>query len=149
MSTEPAGSPAPEPQNTPETGPAPASSTVVNELSNLGKKLGVTIQSAISSQEFKDFEREVRDGFAMAVNEMNEAIAKARSTDVAKDVGGQAGKVVENVRSSKVTQDMRDGLIKGLKSLNRELDNVIDRFEPKPEAPETPAAPEPPEAPQA
>jgi hypothetical protein len=47
------------------------------------------------------------------------------------------------VRSSKVTQDMREGFLKGLKTLNRELDSAIERFEAKTEGPaanETPAA---------
>ena len=72
---------------------------------------------------------------------MNEAIAKARSTDVAKDVSGQAGKVVDNMRSSKLTQDMRDGFLKGLKALNRELDNAIERMDTKAEAPAAPETP--------
>ncbi len=141
MSTEPQGSPAPETPPTPDATQPSATSSIINELSNLGKKMGSTVQSALSSPEFKDFEREVRDGFNTAINEMNEAIAKARSTDVAKDVSGQAGKVVDNMRSSKLTQDMRDGFLKGLKALNRELDNAIERMDTKAEAPAAPETP--------
>ena len=143
MSTEPQGSPAPETPPTPDATQPSATSSIINELSNLGKKMGTTVQSALSSPEFKDFEREVRDGFNSAVSEMNDAIAKARSTDVAKDMSGQAGKVVDNMRSSKLTQDMRDGFLKGLKALNRELDNAIDRFETKAEAPAATGSPAP------
>ena len=141
MSTEPQGSPAPETPPTPDAAQPTATSSIINELSNLGKKMGTTVQSALNSPEFKDFEREVRDGFNTAVNEMNDAISKARSTDVAKDVSGQAGKVVDNMRSSKLTQDMRDGFLKGLKALNRELDNAIERFDTKAEAPAPPETP--------
>lgn len=143
MTTEPQGSPAPETPPTPDAASASTSSSIINELSNLGKKMGTTVQSALSSPEFKDFEREVREGFSTAVNEMNDAIAKARTTDVAKDVSGQAGKVVDNVRTSKFTQDMRDGFLKGLKALNRELDNAIDRFETKADTPAAAANPAP------
>lgn len=141
MSTEPQGSPAPETPPTPDAAQPTATSSIINELSSLGRKMGTTVQSALSSPEFKDFEREVHDGFNTAVNEMNDAISKARSTDVAKDVSGQAGKVVDNMRSSKLTQDMRDGFLKGLKALNRELDNAIERFDTKAEAPPAPETP--------
>ncbi len=142
MTTEPQETPAPETPPTADAGQPAAASSIVNELASLGKKMGAAVQSALTSPEFKDFEHEVRVGFNTAVSEMNEAIAKARSTDVAKDVGGQASKVVDNVRSSKVTQDVRDGFLKGLKALNRELDSAIERMETK--AAEPPHAGEPP-----
>lgn len=132
MSTEqptPEGSPAPE---------QPAAHSIVDELTALGKKLGAAIQAGLSSPQWQQVETEVREGFNNVVSEVNEAMTKARSTDAAKQVGEQATRVVETVRVSKVTSDVREGLIKGLKVLNRELDEAITKMEAKPEEPEAP-----------
>lgn len=149
MSTEQQTGPTPEPQAEAQTPPgAPPqsyASNLVDELTTLGKKLGVAIQTALTSPQWQQVETEVREGFGNVVTEVNEALAKARSTDAAKQVGEQATKVVETVRTSKVTNDVRDSLVKGMKVLNRELDDVIARMETKPadsgSAPEPPAPP--------
>lgn len=126
-------------QPTPETPSAPeqqAAHSIVDELTMLGKKLGAAIQAGLSSPQWHQVETEVREGFNNVVSEVNEAMTKARSTDAARQVGEQATKMVETVRISKVTSDVREGLIKGLKVLNRELDEAIAKMEPKPAEPE-------------
>ena len=127
MSTEPQGSPAPETPPTPDAAQPTATSSIINELSSLGRKMGTTVQSALSSPEFKDFEREVRDGFNTAVNEMNDAISKARSTDVAKDVSGQAGKVVDVKRgatTSHVRIEIAGGVVITASITNEAVDDL-------------------------
>ena len=121
-------------------GTPPEQDTVLQELTALGKKLGATVQAALTSPQAKELESEVREGFQTVVSEVNEALNKARSTDVAKEVGQQTEKVVDTVRSSKVTQDLKGGLIKGLRTLNRELDELVHKMEGKPA--EAPSAPE-------
>lgn len=138
MSTEQPSGPAPEVE---QPTPSQAStSSLVDELTALGKKFGVAIQTALSSPQWQQVETEVREGFHNVVNEVNDALAKARSTDAAKQVGEQATKVVETVRTSKVSSDVRESFLKGMKAVNRELDEVIARMEPKPG--ETAPAPE-------
>lgn len=144
MSTEQPSGPAPEAeQPTPTQAPA---SSLVDELTALGKKFGVAIQTALSSPQWQQVETEVREGFHNVVNELNDALAKARSTDAAKQVGEQATKVVGTVRSSKVTGDVRDSFLKGMKAVNRELDEVIARMETKPAEPAQPSEPTDPPA---
>lgn len=114
------------------TSSQPRANTLVDELTMLGKKFGVAIQTAVNSPQWQQVETEVREGFRNVIEEVNDALSKARSTDAAKQVGGQATKVVETVRASKVTSDVRDSFLKGVKAVNRELDEVISRMETKP-----------------
>ncbi|NOZ73624.1 MAG: hypothetical protein GXP38_17330 [Chloroflexi bacterium] len=102
---------------------------VINELNKMGKKFGEALRTVLSSPQRQEIEEEVREGFQTVVSEINEALAKARTTDVAKDVSQQAEKVVETVKSSKVTADLRQGLLKGLKTLNAELDELLERLQ--------------------
>lgn len=137
MSTEQPTGPAPDvqadEQPTSTASPSqPQTGNLVDELTTLGRKFGVAIQTALSSPQWQQVETEVREGFHNIVTEVNDALAKARSTDAAKQVGEQATKVVDTVRSSKVTSDVRDNFLKGMKAVNRELDEVIARMEPKP-----------------
>ncbi len=150
MSTEQPTGPAPEAQadeqpTSTESPSQPQSSNLVDELTTLGRKFGVAIQTALNSPQWQQVETEVREGFHNVVTEVNDALAKARSTDAAKQVGEQATKVVDSVRSSKVTSDVRDSFLKGMKAVNRELDEVIARMEPK--AAEADAESEPSEPP--
>ncbi|NOX61474.1 MAG: hypothetical protein GXP42_05950 [Chloroflexi bacterium] len=124
--------PRPEPTvETPETEARDAGkqADVVAEFSALGKRLAALVRSTLESPQRYELEQELREGFQTAVSEVNEAINKARSSDVTKELTEQTGKVVETVRSSKVTQEIREGLLKGLRTLNRELDEVIARAE--------------------
>lgn len=106
--------------------------TLVDELTMLGKKFGVAIQTALDSPQWQQVETEVREGFHNVIDEVNSALTKARSTDAAKQVGEQASKVAGTVRASKVTSDVRESFLKGVKAVNRELDEVIARMETTP-----------------
>ncbi|MCO6452964.1 MAG: hypothetical protein J5I90_19425 [Caldilineales bacterium] len=118
-----------EPQSAQNNQAREAGSDIVRELGILGHKLGVAIRSALDSPQRYEIENEVREGFQTAVTEINDVIGKARSTDVAREMGEQTDKVVGAVRTSQVTKDLRDGFVKGLRTLNAELDAVVVRLE--------------------
>ena len=122
--------------------------TLFDELAVLGKNIGAAVRSVIESPQAREIEEEVRTGFQTVVHEVNEAIGKARSTDVAKDLGEKTSQAAESVRTSKVTEEVRSGLVKGLKSFNKELEQMLQRLDTSPansDAPvDTPPAPESP-----
>lgn len=120
--------------------------TVFDELALLGKNLGNTVQSVIDSPQAREIEEEVRTGFQTVIAEVNDAIGKARSSDVAKDLGDKTSQATESVRASKVTDEVRTGLVKGLHSLNKELEQLLQRLD-KPTATDASAAAPAPEAP--
>jgi hypothetical protein len=106
----------------------PKRSPVVEELNELANKLGDALRTLLASPQRHELEEDVREGFTTVVSEISEALEKARSTDTAKDLEEQAGKVVEKVRTSKATQDLREGLVKGLQTLNDELGGLVERM---------------------
>lgn len=120
--------------------------TLFDELAVLGKNIGAAVRSVIESPQAREIEEEVRTGFQTVVHEVNEAIDKARTTDVARDLGEKTSQAAESVRSSKVTEEVRFGLVKGLKSLNRELEQMLQHLE-TPSAPDAPTAAAPSAAP--
>lgn len=113
----------------------PGRNPVNEELSNLGRKLGDALRSVMSSPQRQEIEHDLREGFQTIVTEINEAMSKARSSEVAKEVGEQATKAIDSVRASRVGQELRDGLLKGIKALNVELDELIDKLQPASEPP--------------
>jgi len=109
------------------------------------------VRSVIDSPQAREIEDEVRTGFQTVVAEVNDAIGKARSSDAAHDLGEKTSQAAESVRASKVTDEVRTGLVKGLHSLNSELEQLLQRLDTPatadapvadPPAPETPT-PEP------
>ncbi|RME83738.1 MAG: hypothetical protein D6775_07360 [Caldilineae bacterium] len=134
MSTEGTAPQSEQQQSTQET---TSSKAVLEELTVLGRKLGKAVQTVLESPQRYEIEEEVREGFQTIVKEVDEALAKARSTEVAKDVGEQAERVYETVKSSKVTHELREGLLKGLQTLNKELDELVSRLEAQKPAEET------------
>ncbi len=116
----------------------PPKSPLVDELATLGKNLGSAVRTLLESPQRYEVEDEVREGFQTVVTEVNDALGKARSTDVAKDVGVRAEKVVESVKTSQVTAELREGLVRGLHSLNAELGYLVDRLNTEAEQTEAP-----------
>lgn len=125
--------------------------TVFDELTLLGKNIGDAVRSVIDSPQAREIEDEVRTGFQTVVAEVNDAIGKARSSDVAKDLGEKTSQAAESVRESKVTDEVRSGLIQGLRSFNTELEQMLNRLDTTPAADTTvDASPAPePEVPEA
>ena len=109
--------------------PEPNNHTLFDELALLGKNIGAAVRSVIESPQAREIEEEVRTGFQTVVHEVNEAIGKARSTDVARELGEKTSQAAESVRSSKVTDEVRAGLVKGLKSLNQELEQMLQHLD--------------------
>lgn len=102
--------------------------SLTNELNTLAQKLGEAVRTTLASPQRREIEQEVRAGFENVVTEINEALAKARQTDATKQLEEQAEKLVGTVKSSKVTAEARQGLIKGLQTLNQQLDEIITRL---------------------
>lgn len=122
--------------------------TVFDELSLLGRNVGDAVRSVIDSPQAREIEEEVRTGFQTVVAEVNDAIGKARTSDVAADLGDRTSQAAESVRASKVTDEVRTGLVKGLHSLNKELEQLLQRLD-TPTASDAPVADSPVPAPEA
>ena len=123
---------------------------ILDELTTFGHKLAAAVQQAWESDQRKEIEGEIREGLRKAGERLDEVAEDLRGSDVTKDFKTRAGKVVDVVEESKLTHDVRRGLLAGLRRLNDELTELLDRDQAPEEAPAAPEAPaEPPEPPAA
>ena len=125
--------------------PKAETSAIVDELNALGTKLSAALQKAWESEERKKAESEIHDALKMAGERLDDVSEDLRTSEVTKDLKTQAGKVAEAVEESKVTQEVRRGLLSGLRKLNEELTKIIEKGDKPSPTPVSPA--EPPETP--
>jgi hypothetical protein len=107
--------------------PKADTSAIVEELNALGTKLSAALQKAWESEERKHAETEIRDALKTAGERLDGVSEELRSSEVTKDLKVQAGKVAEAVEESKITQEVRRGLLTGLRKLNEELGKIVEK----------------------
>ena len=108
---------------------SPKEESIMSELTTLGKNLGAAVRAVLDSPQRYEIEEEVRTGFQSIVTEINDTIAKARTADVSKEMAEQTSKAVETVQTSVFTEELRQGVIKGLRTLNEELNEALTKLE--------------------
>jgi hypothetical protein len=100
---------------------------IMNELSQLGHKVAAAVQSVWDSAERHKAEEEIRKALKMAGDNIDRVAEDVRKSDLAKDVQGQATRAAEAVHKSDVTQQIKQGLLSGLRRINEELSEFLDK----------------------
>lgn len=114
------------------SGSVPPKGDLFAELNQMGQKLGAAMQAAWESPKRKDLSEEVQEGLTEFSKQVDAAIKTARESKLGEEVRETAEKVVDEVRQSKVLDEIRDGLITGLKQVNAQLDKLLGRMTAKP-----------------
>jgi hypothetical protein len=102
-------------------------SAILDELKELGHKATAALQQVWESEERKKAEDEIRKALKMAGERIDEVGEELRHSDTTKEIKDQASKLVESVEKSKMSDDIRRGLLSGLRKLNTELTEFLDR----------------------
>lgn len=102
-------------------------SVILDELKELGHKATAALQQVWDSEERKKAEEEIRKALKMAGERIDEVGEELRHSDTTKEIKDQASKLVESVEKSKISDDIRKGLLSGLRKLNTELTDFLDR----------------------
>lgn len=100
---------------------------IMDELGKLGQKVTVALQQVWDSEERKKAEDEIRKALRIAGDRIDEVAVDVRSSDVTKDLKGQASKTMTAVQQSPITQDIRKGFLTGLRRLNEEISDFLER----------------------
>ena len=108
-------------------------STIVEELNKLGQQVADTIRAAWESDDRVKLQDEISEGMKQFGDQISEAVDKASDSETAKQLRERAEQVVEDVRESDVTEDIRKGLLAGLDAINRELGKLLERLDVKSE----------------
>lgn len=103
------------------------SSAILDELSKLGHKASTAVQQLWESDERKKAEEEIRKALRMAGDRIDQVVADVRTSETTAEIKDQATKLVDTVEKSKVTEDIRRGLLAGLRKLNTELTEFLER----------------------
>jgi hypothetical protein len=104
-----------------------ATTQIMNELSQLGHKVTAAVQTIWDSEERHKAEEEIRKALKMAGERIDHVAEDLRKSDVTKDVQGQATRAAEAVQKSEVTRQVREGLLTGLRRINEELGEFLDK----------------------
>jgi len=137
-------------QEQPQEQPQSAPNSFVEELSKLGRNFSQLIKDALESPQLQEVRKEVATGAQTVIEEINEAMVKARESQVTKNVAQKAAQTAEEVKTSPVTQNIKTGVLNALKSVNQELSDIVQKMDqtqqptaPEPEAPAAAPGPEP------
>lgn len=122
------------PTKIPENEKVQSDADIVAEFAELGKKLRAAVEAAWSSQERQNIQREVSDGLVTLRDELDKAIKNLRETETGHKVETEVQRVREDIDTGKIGDDMRKGIVTGLRGLGGALDKLADSFTPAEEA---------------
>jgi hypothetical protein len=108
--------------------PRPSGSTIADELNRLGRQLSEAARLAWESEDRKRLQSEITEGLRRFSDQVEGAMEQAQKSDTTRQFTEQAQKVMNNVRDTRIVDEVRDGLLAGLVSLNRELSRLNDRL---------------------
>lgn len=120
--------------NIPKNEKPQADVDIAAEFAELGKKLRSTVETAWQSKERQNVQREVQEGLVKLRDEVDKAIKNVRTSEPGQKVETEVKKVREDIESGKVMDDIRIGIVSGLRGVGVALDKLADSFTPAEQA---------------
>jgi hypothetical protein len=111
-----------------------ADADIAAEFAELGKKLRTTVETAWTSQERQRVQREVEDGLVKLRDELDKAVKNLRTSEPGQKVEAEVKRVRDDIGTGKVTDDVRIGIVSGLRGIGAALDKLAESFTPLEEA---------------
>jgi len=102
-----------------------------NELNRLAESFGQAVQAAWNSEQRHQLETDLNRGLRSLVDNVESILKQFNESEQGHELKEQAGKVVEKVRTSQVTAELKDGLAKGLQTVATELQEFTQDLEKK------------------
>lgn len=103
---------------------------IAAELGEVGRKLRETISTAWNSEERENIQKEVQEGLRRFSAELEGAIETVRTSDPGQKVETGVKHFREDVKSGKVSDDIRGGIVTGLRAISGALDKLAENFTP-------------------
>jgi uncharacterized phage infection (PIP) family protein YhgE len=106
---------------------------VLSELNKLGNKFLEVVQTLWASDQRKKLEGDMRSGLASLTANLEQGLKQVSESQETKEILNKAGEVAETftekMRTSKVANEVADGLSKGLRSLTEQVDKLASEFQ--------------------
>ena len=122
----------------PEEGVKAESSTIVDQLQDLGIQVADTLRSAWESEERQKVEEEVREGVKSFANEIDKAIHDIRDGQTGQRIKEEATNIKSKVETGELVDKAKTGVVQGLRWLSDELGKLAEQFTLKEGSEETP-----------
>jgi uncharacterized protein YukE len=106
-----------------------ATEELTAEINRLAEAFSRAVRAAWQSDQRKQLETDLNRGLRSLVDNVEETLVKFNRSEQGQELREQAERVVVKVRSSKVTDDLRQGLTKGLSTVASELQELAERME--------------------
>ncbi|HRJ45473.1 MAG: hypothetical protein KJZ86_25655 [Caldilineaceae bacterium] len=125
-----------EEQTSQESAPQPEArkDDIGDELNRLAESFGRAVQAAWNSEQRHQLETDLNRGLRSLVDNVESILKQFNESEQGQELKEQAGKVVEKVRTSKVTADLKEGVTKGLQTVAEELQEFAQDLEKKRQA---------------
>ena len=107
----------------------PRREDVAAEVRELGERVQEAIRAAVESPRTKEVQQQVSEGFAELARQVEAALRAAQESRETRRLGEQAKQVVESARSGEIVDEVRSGLVRGLRVLNEQLERLVERLE--------------------
>ncbi|MGE0042794.1 MAG: hypothetical protein AB7H88_21360 [Vicinamibacterales bacterium] len=107
---------------------------LVAEFAELGKKLRTTVKTAWASQERQKAQAEIKDGLLKLREELDRAVSSLSDSEPARSAETAGGNVREDAEAGTVMDDVRVGIVAGLRGVGAALDKLAGRFTPPEES---------------
>jgi hypothetical protein len=108
-----------------------AGRSIADELTNLGEQLGAALKTLWESEERQELQEEISEGVRVLGDQIEQAVKTARESEALEEAKSDVLQAVENARKSGIVQDLRQGLVDVLQSINRELGRLLSEAEEK------------------
>ncbi|MEZ4634199.1 MAG: hypothetical protein R2873_12680 [Caldilineaceae bacterium] len=123
------GSPKTDAASAQATADSKANEELGAEITRLAEAFTQAVRAAWNSDQRKQIETDLNRGLRSLVDTVEERLVDFNRSEQGQELREQAERVVEKVRTSKVTEDVRDGLTKGLGAIAAELQEFAERME--------------------
>ena len=107
---------------------------ISKELNRLAESFGQAVQAAWNSEQRHQLETDLNRGLRTLVDSVESILKQFNQSEQGQELKEQAGKVVEKVRTSTVTAELKEGLTKGLQTVATELQEFAQDLEKKRQA---------------
>lgn len=123
-----------KPQETSASGEAAPGSQrqqddIGDELNRLAESFGRAVRAAWNSEQRHQVEADLNRGLRSLVDNVESILKQFNESEQGQELKEQAGRVVEKVRTSKVTAELKEGLTKGLHTVAAEMHEFAQDLE--------------------
>jgi hypothetical protein len=117
---------------------------IFDELSTLGQELASAFRAMWDHEDSRKVRSELQAGFTELGRQVDEAVKTAQESDAAKQFSESIKETVDRARESDVTAKVEEGVVTGLREVNRAMSGFVSSLQSSGEAgAEAESAPEP------